>query len=170
MEDKGKETLHQAVLGSSRVCLGVPPLGHVPERPASFQSGSAPAKAEAGPTWQRPPEWSCRYRIAEYQLETPELQTSLQVRNDSEIGFLTSLGCRSSPEGCQRGAPQERRSSSGSRVRASSLRGWCLFREAGTTHPLCATTSVPVLNRGDKGHTYTHAPRTAHTHTCMGLL
>lgn len=57
-EDKGEETLQQAILGSSGVCLGVPPLWHVP---ASFQSSSAPAKAGAGPTWQCPPARSCRY-------------------------------------------------------------------------------------------------------------
>lgn len=36
-------------------------------------------------------------------------------------------------------------------------------------HILCVTTSVPLLNQGDKVPTYTHAPRTAHTHTSMGL-
>lgn len=163
-EDKGKETSHQAVLGSSRVCLGVPPLGHVPERPASFQSGSAPAKAEAGPTWQRPPAWSCRYRTAEHQLETLELQTFVQVGNDSDTGFLTSLGCRSSPEGCRWGAPQERQSSSRSRVRASSLRSWCLFR-GGWNHTSCVSPLLCLCSIGVTKATHIHMHPGLHTLT-----
>lgn len=136
-EDKGKEISHQAVLGSSRVCLGVPPLGHVPERPVSFQSGSAPAKAEAGPTWQRPPAWSCRYRTAEHQLETLELQTFVQVRNDSDIGFLTSLGCRSSPEGFDGVNPRKDRALV-TRVSGHPLSAAGVYSgETGTTHPVC---------------------------------
>lgn len=159
-EDKGKETSHQAVLGSSRVCLGVPPWGMF--RKTSFlPECSAPPRLRQANLAASP---SVVMQILNSRASAGDTGAAdfVQVGNDSDTGFLTSLGCRSSPEvsmGCtpgKTGAPVAR--VSGRPLSAAGV----YSGEAGTTHPVCHHFCA-FAQSGDKGATYIHMHPGLHT-------
>lgn len=132
-------------------------------RKTSFlQSGSAPAKARAGPTWQRPPAWSCRYRTAEHQLETLE-HTDFCKSGTTVTLIFSHPWAAVLTRGVSMGVHPRKTELSCSRVRTSSLRSWCLFREAGTTS--CVSPLLCLCSIGVTKATHIHMHPGLHTLT-----